>query len=139
MTDKPTVLRIHHVAFAHSGESAPHDKFADLLGIEVCHSEDVTGFVERMIPAGEAFVQMLESTGPGVVEKFVDKRGNALHHVAFEVDDLNAFVEQLHSRGVRLIDQQPREGGMGTMIAFIHPEEFNGLLVELVETPDEAH
>lgn len=129
------MLRIHHVAFAHDGERAPQDRFADLLGIEVCHSEDVDGFVERMMPIGDGFLQTLEVTGPGVVDTFVRRRGSALHHIAIEVDDIETLVAELRERGVRLVDEQPRPGGMGTTIAFIHPSEFDGILVELVEVP----
>ena len=103
----------------------------------VCHSQDVPGFVERMIPVGDSYVQTLEATGPGVVERFVGKRGPALHHIAFEVEDLDAHLGRLRDQGVRLIDEKPRPGGMGTMIAFIHPGELHGLLVELVEVPAE--
>ena len=131
------MIRIHHVAFAHDGGSAPHDRFADLLGVPVCHAEDVDGFVERMLPIGDGFVQTLEATGPGVVEKFVERRGNALHHVAIEVDDIESIVAGLRERGVRLVDEHPRPGGMGTTIAFIHPSEFDGILVELVQVPED--
>ncbi len=65
----------------------------------------------------------------------MEKRGNALHHVAFEVEDLAGYLTELREEGVRLVDDHPRPGGMGTMIAFIHPSEFDGLLVELVEVP----
>ncbi len=137
MTLRPP-LRVHHVAFAHGSRSALHDKLAALLGMEVCHREEADGFIERMLPAGESYVQTLEVTGPGVVDQFVGKRGNALHHVAFEVEDLAGWLRELREAGVRLVDQYPRPGGMGTMIAFIHPTEFEGLLVELVEIPPEA-
>ena len=133
-TEWPPLLRIHHVAFAHTPTSAPHDRFAELLGVPVCHEEGGPGFIERMLPVGDGFVQTLEATGPGVVSKFVDKRGSALHHIAFEVEDIEEHVRQLRSLGVRLIDEHPRPGGMDTMIAFVHPREFDGLLVELVET-----
>ena len=114
--------------------SAPHKRFAELLGVPVCHEEGGPGFTERMLAVGEGFVQTLEATGPGVVGKFVDKRGSALHHIAFEVQDIGEYLRRLRSLGVQLIDEQPRPGGMGTMIAFVHPREFDGLLVELVET-----
>ena len=130
----PSPLRIHHVAFAHTPTSAPHDRFAELLGVAVCHEEVGPGFIERMLPVGDGFVQTLEATGPGVVGKFVTKRGSALHHIAFEVEDIEEHVRRLRSLGVRLIDEHPRPGGMDTMIAFVHPREFDGLLVELVET-----
>ena len=100
----------------------------------VCHQEGGPGFSERMIPVGDGFVQTLEASGPGLIERFVGKRGSALHHVAFEVEDLNRYLHWLRGKGVHLIDEQPRPGGMGTMIAFVHPREFGGLLVELVET-----
>jgi methylmalonyl-CoA/ethylmalonyl-CoA epimerase len=129
----PQVLRIHHCAFAHDATRSPDQRFADLLDMPVCHSEEVDGFTERMIPAGDGYVQTLEATGPGVVEKFVAKRGSALHHIALEVDDIDGYLETLKTKGVQLIDEKARPGGMGTMIAFIHPSEFDGLLVELVE------
>ena len=84
---------------------------------------------------GDSYVQTHEATGPGIVEKFVGKRRPTLDHVAFEVEDLDPHLRRLRQHGVRLIDQEPRPGGMGTMIAFIHPKEFHGLLVELVEVP----
>lgn len=128
-------LRIHHVAFAHGESSAPQDRFRELLGMPVCHQEEGPGFTERMIPVGDGFVQTLEATGPGLIERFVSKRGSALHHVAFEVENLDGYLRELRRKGVHLIDERPRPGGMGTMIAFVHPREFGGLLVELVETP----
>ena len=130
----PPLLRIHHVAFAHAPTAAPQDRFTELLGVPVCHEEEGPGFIERMLPVGDGYIQTLEATGPGVVGKFVGKRGSALHHIAFEVDDIQEHVRRLRSMGVRLIDEHPRPGGMGTMIAFVHPREFGGLLVELVET-----
>jgi methylmalonyl-CoA/ethylmalonyl-CoA epimerase len=80
-------------------------------------------------------VQTLEATGEGVVQRFLDRRGPGLHHVAFEVDRIDAAVESLRARGVRLVDEEPRAGGMGTRIAFVHPSAFGGMLVELVELP----
>jgi methylmalonyl-CoA/ethylmalonyl-CoA epimerase len=85
-----------------------------------------------MLPAGAAFVQLLESSGPGVIEQFLQRRGPGLHHVAFEVTSIEAAVADLRERGVRMVDEVPRPGGMGTTIAFIHPQACAGLLVELV-------
>jgi methylmalonyl-CoA/ethylmalonyl-CoA epimerase len=96
--------------------------------------EAAAGFVERMLPAGDAYLQLLQATGPGVVERFVGRRGPGLHHVAFEVSDLGDAVSDLRARGVRMVDEVPRPGGMGTRIAFIHPTALDGLLIELVES-----
>ena len=128
------IVGLHHVAFAHAPGSGPEDALCDLLDV-VPHEEPGPGFLERMFPVGDAFVQTLEATGDGVVQKFLDRRGPGLHHVAFEVDRIDAAVEALRARGVRLVDEQPRAGGMGTRIAFVHPSAFGGMLVELVELP----
>ncbi len=131
-------LRIHHIAFAHPRTSAPQERFHELLGMPVCHQEDGPGFIERMLPVGDGFVQTLEATGAGVVGKFVGKRGSALHHIAFEVEDIEGYLRHFRKLGVRLIDEAPRPGGMGTLIAFVHPQEFGGLLVELVQVPSDG-
>ncbi|MDH3464037.1 MAG: VOC family protein, partial [Acidimicrobiia bacterium] len=118
-SDLPRVLRIHHCAFAHDTTRSPEERFAVLLDLPVCHSEEVDGFTERMIPVGDGYVQTLEVTGPGVVEKFVTRRGSSLHHIAFEVDDIDGYLRILRGKSVQLIDEVPRPGGMGTKIAFI--------------------
>ena len=127
------VKRIHHVAFAHPTDRPLHPALEQLLGLTASHTEATDGFTERMIPVGDGYLQSLEATGDGVIQRFVDRRGAALHHVAFEVDDVAATVDRLRQAGVRVIDEQPRPGGMNTTIAFIHPSEFAGMLVELVE------
>jgi methylmalonyl-CoA epimerase len=70
-----------------------------------------------------------------VIERFVGRRGPGLHHAAFEVSDIDEAVADLRSRGVRMVDETPRPGGMGTRIAFVHPAACPGLLLELVESP----
>jgi methylmalonyl-CoA/ethylmalonyl-CoA epimerase len=128
------VIGLHHVAFAHHGSDAPR-LLGELLGLACEHEEAAGDFVERMLPTGNGYVQLLEATGPGVVERFLGRRGPGLHHVAFEVSDLSEAVSDLRARGVRLVDEAPRPGGMGTQVAFVHPEAFPGLLIELVESP----
>jgi len=86
-----------------------------------------------MLPVGDAYLQLLEAMGPGVIERFLDRRGPGLHHVAFEVSDLGQAMADLRGRGARMIDEVPRPGGMGTRIAFVRPASRQGLLVELVE------
>ena len=134
------VIRLHHVAFAHAGDGAhggdgAPDVLTGLLGLPCVHEEAAPGFIERMIPAGEAYLQLLEATGPGIIERFLDRRGPGLHHAAFEVSDIDEAVADLRSRGVRMVDETPRPGGMGTRIAFVHPAACPGLLLELVESP----
>jgi methylmalonyl-CoA/ethylmalonyl-CoA epimerase len=130
------ILGLHHVAFAHKGGTETLDALGTLLDLEIGHTEEASGFIERMLPLGNGgHVQTLEATGPGIIDKYVEGRGSGLHHIAFEVDNIDAAVQQLHDRGATLIDEKARPGGMGTRIAFVHPRSFGGLLVELVEKP----
>ena len=129
------VLSMHHVAVAHGDEPTCEDFFTSLLG-GPAHTEGGPGFVERMYPVGGAFLQTLEADGDGVVGRFLDRRGPGLHHVAFRVDAIDAALADLRDRGVRLIDEAPRPGGMGTRVAFLHPSASGGVLVELVQDPE---
>jgi methylmalonyl-CoA epimerase len=126
------VTGLHHVAFAHGPDATTDEALFSLLQVEP-HEEPGLGFLERMFPVGEAYVQTLEASGDGVVQRFLDARGPGLHHLAFKVDRLDDALEDLRARGVRLVDEHSRPGGMGTRIAFVHPSAFGGLLVELVE------
>lgn len=131
------IIGLHHVAFGHRSEDPTVGALQALLGLEASHVEPGDGFVERMFPIGPDSVclQTLEATGRGVVERFVQHRGAALHHVAFEVPGLESALRELQEKGARLIDDSPRPGGGDTQIAFVHPSTFGGLLVELVESP----
>src|SRR4051794_34701284 len=111
------VTGLHHVAVAGGADRTGEAMFASLLG-GPSHTEDGDGFIERMYEAGGPFLQTLEATADGVVQRFLDKRGPGLHHVAFEVDRIDDALEDLDARGVTLIDREARPGGMGTRIAF---------------------
>jgi methylmalonyl-CoA/ethylmalonyl-CoA epimerase len=80
-------------------------------------------------------IEFLESTdSESPVQRFIDKRGNAVHHIALQVDDLDTKLDALKQKGVRLIDEEPRIGAEGKRIAFIHPKSTGGILIELSET-----
>ena len=130
------VKGLHHVAIAHADDPVCEDALVSLIG-PPGHTEEGPGFLERMYEVGPAYVQTLEATGEGVVQRFLDKRGPGLHHLAFEVDAIDAALADLKARGVPLIDQSARAGGKGTRIAFLHPAAFGGVLVELVEEAPE--
>lgn len=131
-TESWQILGLHHVAFAHSPGSGPERELCRLLDVTPSE-ESGEGFLERMFPVGASYVQTLEASGDGVVQRFLDKRGPGLHHVAFEVDGIDAALESLRSDGVPLVDEEARTGGTGMRIAFVHPSGFGGMLVELVE------
>jgi methylmalonyl-CoA/ethylmalonyl-CoA epimerase len=89
-------------------------------------------------PVGDTEVELLEATSPdGPVAKFIEKKGEGVHHIAFRVDDIDAALEELKAQGVQLIDQTPRQGAGGARIAFLHPKSTHGVLVELCERKDD--
>jgi methylmalonyl-CoA/ethylmalonyl-CoA epimerase len=131
--------KIEHIALAVADLDAAVKHYADVWGLEVSHRERVEdqGVEEAMLPLGESFLQLLGPTGPDTtVGRFVAKRGEGLHHIAYEVDDLEAALAELKDKGVPLIDEAPRLGGRGHMVAFVHPKGNHGLLVELIQKPE---
>jgi methylmalonyl-CoA epimerase len=104
---------------------------AEPISRETVHSQ---GVEEAMIPIGGSNLQLLQPlTDESPVGRFLRKRGEGLHHIAFTVPDIEAALEHLASSGTRLVDREPRIGGGGHRIAFVHPSAFGGTLVELVE------
>ena len=87
-----------------------------------------------MLPVGESRIELLEATAAdSPISKFLARRGPGIHHVAFKVDDIRAALADLKSKGARLIDEEPRTGAGGCLVAFIHPSSTGGVLIELVE------
>jgi len=108
--------------------------FRDALGLEVDKPEDVPSqhVKTQFVPTGPASLELLEATSPeSAIAKFIERRGEGLHHITLRVDDIGAALRQLRDRRVRLIDEQPRPGAEGSIIAFIHPSSVQGVLVEL--------
>lgn len=131
--------RIEHVALAVADLDAAVEHYARAWGLSVEHRErvDDQGVEEAMLPLGDSYLQLLGATGSETtVGKFLAKRGEGLHHIAYEVDDLEATLAKLKADGVPLIDDAPRKGGRGHMVAFVHPKGNHGLLVELIQKPD---
>jgi methylmalonyl-CoA/ethylmalonyl-CoA epimerase len=129
-----TLLRINHLGIATLGLNEAMGRMARLFDLEADHTEEVPEQKVKtaFFPVGESTLEYLESTDPeGPVGKFLAKRGPGIHHVCFEVDDIEAAVAQLLAKGVRMIDQAPRNGAHGCRVAFIHPAETGGVLMEL--------
>jgi methylmalonyl-CoA/ethylmalonyl-CoA epimerase len=127
---------LDHVAIAVRDLDAALAGYRTRYGIEALHREVVAdqGVEEAMLALGGSFVQLITPVDDeGPVARFLDKRGEGLHHVAFAVLDLEVALAHLKSKGSRLIDREPRRGGRGTRIAFVHPSDLSGTLIELVE------
>ena len=127
---------LDHVGIAVRDLEAALAFYRDALGLEVEASEEVASQRVRahFIPAGPASLELLEATGSeSTIARYVEKRGPGLHHITLRVDDIRAALEQLKARGVRLIDDTPRPGAHGALVAFIHPSSAHGVLVELTQ------
>lgn len=131
------LLRINHLGIAAPGLAEAMDRMRRLFDREAEHTEEVPDQKVRtaFYPVGESTLEFLESTDPaGPIGKFLEKRGPGIHHVCFEVDDLDGAVAGLVAKGVRMIDAVPRAGAHGCRVAFIHPAEMGGVLVELSQS-----
>ena len=128
---------LDHIGIAVQDLSAALAFYRDALGLEIEAPEEVTSQRVRahFVPVGESKLELLEATASeSAIARYVDKRGPGLHHITLRVDDIDAAVAQLRSRGVRMIDEQPRPGAEGSTIAFIHPSSAHGVLVELKQS-----
>jgi methylmalonyl-CoA/ethylmalonyl-CoA epimerase len=108
--------------------------YRDALGLEVEAPEDVASQHVRahFIRVGESSLELLEATAPeSPIARYVDKRGPGIHHITLRVDDIHAALARLKAKGVRLVDESPRPGAEGALVAFVHPSSAHGVLVEL--------
>jgi methylmalonyl-CoA/ethylmalonyl-CoA epimerase len=135
---KGLVLGIDHVGVCVGDMDAQASLWASLLGLAVAHRECVDAQKTEAAffdpPAGGATVELVAPmAGNAGLEKFLEKRGAGLHHLAFAVSDIRLALDRLAAAGVQLIDREPRAGARGHLVAFLHPKAMNGTLVELVQ------
>lgn len=130
------LTEIDHIGIAVDDLEAAVERYRRAFGVEPVHRERVEsqGVEEVLFAVGTSFIQLLGALGPQTpVGRFLSSRGPGVHHVAYRVDDVAAALEHLRTQGVRLIDETPRSGSRGTTIAFVHPSDMGGVLVELVQ------
>jgi methylmalonyl-CoA/ethylmalonyl-CoA epimerase len=131
--------KIYHLGYAVENIKAAARFYEEHFGARVGEPEEVEeqGIVATMFEVGESMIELVQPTRPdSPVGKFLEKRGEGFHHVAFQVDDLEASLRELKANGVELIDEEPRTGAGGTRMAFLHPKGAHGVLTELVELPE---
>jgi methylmalonyl-CoA epimerase len=125
---------LDHIGIAVRDLDKALEFYRDALGLEIGESEDVPSqqVRARFVPVGDASLELLEATSEqSAIARSIERRGPGLHHVTLRVDDIVAVLAQLKTRGVRLVDEVPREGAGGSLVAFIHPSAAQGVLVEL--------
>jgi methylmalonyl-CoA/ethylmalonyl-CoA epimerase len=132
------LMTIDHVGIACRSLDAAIQRYVDVFGLTVVSQETNTeqGVREAMLAteSGTSYVQLLEPLGPDTpVGKFLERRGEGMHHVGYRVADVTAALAEIGATGVRLIDSRPRHGSLGASIAFLHPGDLGGVLTELVQ------
>ena len=130
--------RIYHLGYAVEDIEAAARFYSENFGAEPTEPEVVEeqGIVATMFRVGESMIELVQPTRPdSPVGRFLERRGEGVHHVAYEVEDLEAALRELKRSGVDLVDEEPRRGAGGTRVAFVHPKSAFGVLTELVELP----
>jgi len=130
------ILKIDHIGIAVKSADAGAKFWTDALGIGCEGAETVAeqGVSTAFFPVGESELELLEPvSADSPVAKFLEKKGEGIHHIALRVDNIEAALDELKRKGIQLIDEKPRHGAGGARIAFLHPKATGGVLVELCE------
>ena len=127
---------IEHIGIAVKNIDEQIKYYEEVLGLKCYAVEEVTDQKVKtaFFKIGQTKIELLESTDPeGPIGKFIEKKGEGVHHIAFAVNNLTAALKEAEEKGIRLIDQEPRKGAENLNIAFLHPKSTNGVLTELCE------
>jgi methylmalonyl-CoA epimerase len=132
------VTKIDHIGIAVSDLRSAKRFFEGSLGLRVERQETLGDMEIAFVPVGGVNIELIQCTSPeGVISKFISKRGEGIHHIAYEVQDVAAALGELKAQGVKLVDDEPRAGAHGTRVAFLHPRSAFGVLTELVSKKED--
>lgn len=132
-----TVNKIEHIGIAVNNLSESNELFASLLAVQPYKQEEVKseGVITSFFQVGESKVELLEATrADSPIAKFLEKKGEGVHHIAFEVEDIIAEIERLKKQGFSILNEIPKRGADNKLVCFIHPKSANGVLVELCQS-----
>ena len=130
------MIRIEHIGIAVKDLSSAEETYARLLGAHSYKRETVEreGVITSFFKVGPNKIELLESTTPdGPIAKAIEKRGEGIHHIAFEVADIRAEMARLRAEGFQLLSEEPKRGADNKLVCFVHPKSANGVLVELTQ------
>jgi len=134
------IKRIAHLGIVVRDLDAALELFTGALPLDLVHTEDYQGMKIGFISVGDSSLELLQDvSGSSGVKKFLENNGEGIHHIAFEVDDIEQAVAELREKGVKLIDEKPRAGAHGMTVAFMHPKGTHGVLMELVQPMGKNH
>ena len=135
------IKKIDHIAIAVKNLAEETVRYRDVLGLEYLGSETVAAQKVNVafFRINDVFIELLEPTGPdSPISAFIEKKGGGLHHLALEVDDIQAEIGRLQEKNVQMLDKEPKIGAHHSRIAFAHPKSFSGVLFELKQQGDES-
>lgn len=128
------IRKIAHIGVAVKSIEEAEKFYSEILSLNVSDREQQDELKISFLPIGDTRIELLQSmTSEGVISKFIEKKGEGIHHIAYQVDDIEKALAHLQSSGIQLIDKQPRKGAHNSKVAFINPKSSYGILVELVE------
>ena len=129
-------MKVEHIGIAVKDLESGNELYARLLGEEHYKIEEVASehVKTSFFQAGSTKIELLEATDPqSAIARFIEKRGEGIHHIAFEVKDIEAEMERLRRAGFQLLNEKPKEGADNKLVCFVHPKSANGVLVELCQ------
>lgn len=134
------IKRLAHIGVGVKDLNEVAKVYTDFLALDMTSTDNVGELITGFIPVGETNIELVQSTTPeGVMNKFVEKKGEGIHHLAFEVDDIDAAFAELKAKGVPLTSDEPRPGAHGARVLFLHPKATRGVLIELCQYPEGHH
>jgi methylmalonyl-CoA/ethylmalonyl-CoA epimerase len=131
------MIRLEHIGIAVKNLEESNSLFARLLGVEPYKMEEVTSekVITSYFASGESKIELLTGTASdSPISKFIEKRGEGIHHLAFEVENIHDEMQRMKAEGFQLLNDDPKEGADGKLICFLHPKSTNGVLVELCQS-----
>ncbi|WP_247000821.1 methylmalonyl-CoA epimerase [Halosolutus gelatinilyticus] len=126
-------MHFDHAGIATDDARELADLYADLFGLEVAHEEEFNGMRVVFLDCGNGYFELLEPLETGTISRYLENNGSGIHHLALATDDVEGALETARDHDVRLIDEEPRPGAWGHTVAFLHPTDTGGILVEFVE------
>ena len=126
-------MRFDHAGIATEDAEGLAELFVELFEVEIAHEETFDGMEIVFLDLGNGYFELLEPLDEGPIADYLDRNGPGIHHLAVETDDAEAALERAREMGIELVDESPRPGAWGHSVAFLHPRDTGGVLVEFVE------
>ncbi|WP_276257670.1 methylmalonyl-CoA epimerase [Haloglomus litoreum] len=126
-------MHIDHTGIATDDAERLADLYVDLLGCEYAHSEEFDGMDVHFLDFGNGYLELLEPLEEGTIARYLENNGPGIHHLAFATDDITAALARARDLDIEAIDEEPRPGAWGHRVAFLHPRDTGGVLIEFVQ------